>query len=310
MSKRLSKTKETEKPTLLPLSDVAVEAIPGGDDEGIASACSSAQTLAKPLLAALLQLVKTCEQIQRSGVTTAFAKDDLSPRLKESIEKTQKDIPTLPTSLLQLTELIESWRGNEVRTRRTRFEKIAEQQGWQIYGSWPEPVVEKVVFIVVNDSTGQVTVNGQRVKGTPTAERIAFSVADELQNLRKAQTEPSEFGSGLRKAFISAGGSPEKGVAVFDLLRGMVLQRQSKAFHRDPKQELFKGYSVAQFRNDLTAFLATGAPRIKEGNTEYELEIQGGSFASEGIFMYFPQTNRLATCGRLTFRPITVEGRS
>src|SRR5262249_26430909 len=155
---------------------------------------------------------------------------DLASRLNDAIEQIQKDIPALPTSLLELTRLIEGWRSNEARTRRTRFEKIAEELRWQIYGSWPEPVVEKVVFIVVNDSTGQVTVNGQRVKGTPTAERIASSVADELQSLRKAQTEPAEFGSSLRKAFISAGGSPEKGVAVFDLLREMVFQRQSKAF--------------------------------------------------------------------------------
>lgn len=310
MTKRSSKAKDFEKSTLLPLAVIPIGETPNVDDENMAAACLSTHTLAKQLLTSLSQLVKTCEQIQRVGVKAAFTKDDLAHRLNETIEQTQKNMPPLPASLLELTQLIESWRSNEVRTRRTRFENIADDLSWRIYGSWPEPVVERVAFVVVNDSTGLVTVNGQRVKGTPTAERIASSVAEELQSLRKAQVEPSEFISNLRKAFITAGGSPEKGVAVFDLLREMVLQRQSKAFQKDPKNELFKGYSVAQFRNDLTGLLATGAPRVREGNTEYELEIQGGSFASDGIFMYFPQTDRLATCGRLTFRPIGVEGKS
>ena len=310
MSKKTSKPKELGEATLLPLQNVAIETGADANDERVLAACSNTQTLAKQLVAALSRLAKTCEQVQRSGISAAFAKDDLSSHLKAAIEQAQKTIQTLPASLVELTELIESWRSNEARMRRTRFEKIAGELSWKISGSWPEPVVEKVVFVVVNDSTGLATVNGQRVKGTPTAERIASSVAKELQELRKAQVEPSEFISNLRKAFLSAGGSREKGVAVFDLLREMVFQRQSKAFQKDPKNELFKGYSVAQFRNDLTSLLATDAPKVKEGNTEYELEIQGGSFASDGIFMYFPQTDRLATCGRLTFRPINVEGKS
>src|SRR4029077_2972007 len=152
-------------------------------------------------------------------------------------------------------------------------------------------------------------INGQRIKGTATAERIASAIAHELEILRKDRTEPAEFISSMRKAFARIGESAVKGVAVHDILREIVWQRQSKAFQKDPRPELFKGYSVSQFRSDLTYYLASGAPRVKDGNTEYELEIQGGSFASDGIFMYFPQTDRLATCGRLKLRPVNGEER-
>ena len=47
-------------------------------------------------------------------------------------------------------------------------------------------------------------------------------------------------------------------------------------------------------------------PPIDEGGKSYELQVVGGSFAQDGIYMYFPQTDRLATCGRLTFQPLAL----
>lgn len=310
----MTKRKKNAEPdshnaALLPLESLAIKEAQDFDSEAMAAACSEAQDLAKQALAVLSQLRKTCEEIRRDGVPTALTKSDLSPRLKQTIEQAQQVVPKLPAILIELAALTERWRTSESRTRRTRFEQIAKQLNWKIVGSWPEPVVEQVVFIVVNESTGRATVNGQQMKGTATAERIASAVTLELENLQKNRTDPVEFIASVRKAFTAVGGSAETGLSVLDLLHEMLWQRQSKAFQRDPRPELFRGYSVSQFRNDLTYYLASGAPRVKEANTEYELEIQGGSFASDGIFMYFPQTDRLATCGRLTFRPLGGEER-
>src|SRR5262245_10893974 len=120
MSKKPSKVRDSDKAALLPLPEASIEAVADASDETLTTACSNTQALAKQLSAALSQLAKTCEQIQRAGGSAAFAKDDLSPRLKEAIEKVQNSIPTLPTSLLELTELVEGWRNVEARTRRTR----------------------------------------------------------------------------------------------------------------------------------------------------------------------------------------------
>jgi hypothetical protein len=104
-------------------------------------------------------------------------------------------------------------------------------------------------------------------------------------------------------------GEPGKGVPVFDVLRGLLLLRQSKRFHRDPRAEAFRPYPAAQFRADLTHYLASGAAPVQEGRARYQLEIAAGSFAQDGLFMFFPQTERLGTCGRLTFQPMQ-EGES
>lgn len=310
MTKRTKKPKtESNASGLLPLEISSIEGAQDFDSDGMIALCSHAQTIGKQAVSALSQLVKTCEEIQREGIPNAFTNSDLSPRLKQLIEQSQQVIPKVPTLLVELATLTDDWRANEGRTRRSRFEEIAKQLNWKVIGSWPEPVIEQVVFVVVNDSNSQATINGQKIKGTATAERIASAIAHELETLRKDRTEPVEFISSMRKAFARIGESAVKGVAVHDVLREIVWQRQSKAFQKDPRPELFKGYSVSQFRSDLTYYLASGAPPVKDGNTEYKLEIHGGSFASDGIFMYFPETDRLATCGRLKFRSVDGEER-
>jgi hypothetical protein len=288
-----------ETPTL---EGFRLKEVPDFDGEAMAALCSNAQTLAKQAAAAFSKLARTCEEIKKDGVLTAFAKTDLSRRLKQTIEQAQQITPKLPGLLIDLADSVDSWQAGESRTRRARFEDIAQQLNWKIVGSWPEPVVQDVVFIVVDEAKRRVTVNGQQVRGSLTAERIAAVVATELRDLEEDRAEPSEFIAAAWKAFTSGGGSEERGISVFDLLREMVWQRQGKTFQRDPRQELFRGYSVAQFRCDLTNYLAAGAPPVKEGNTEYELEVQGGSFAADGVFIFLPQTHRLATCGRLAFR--------
>ena len=100
------------------------------------------------------------------------------------------------------------------------------------------------------------------------------------------------------------GGQADSGILAFDLLEKLVWQRQSKSFHRDPRTESFKGYSSRKISADLTYYLASGAPICPEGNSTFRLEIVGEGYSQQGgMFMYFPQSDRLATCGRLIFRP-------
>ena len=150
------------------------------------------------------------------------------------------------------------------------------------------------------------TVNGRLVAGKPTAERLANAVAEEFAVLQQNLTAPETFIAQAWKAYAVRSSNSHTGVQVHDLLAELTWQRQSKGFQRDPRADLFRSYPLAQFRADLTQYLASGASPIDEGGKSYELQVVGGSFAQEGIYMYFPQTDRLATCGRLTFQPLAL----
>jgi hypothetical protein len=160
------------------------------------------------------------------------------------------------------------------------------------------------VFIAVDEKQDRATVNGRLVSGKPTAERLANAVGDELAALQDHLTAPETFIAQVWKAYAACSSNSHTGVQVHKLLAELTWQRQSKGFQRDPRADLFRSYPLAQFRADLTQYLALGAPPINDSGNSYELQVVGGSFAQDGIYMYFPQTDRLATCGRLTFQPI------
>jgi hypothetical protein len=163
-------------------------------------------------------------------------------------------------------------------------------------------VVEGIVFVVVDGDKDKATINGQTIQGLPTSEKLLKEVEVELEQLNKSKLEPQKFVDELWRAYRSCGGKVDEGVLVFDLLREFVWSRQSNRFQRNPTADLFKPYPVAQFRADLTGYLGAGAPPVRDGSNRYNLEVVGGSYAEHGLFMYFPQADRLATCGRLTFR--------
>ena len=165
-------------------------------------------------------------------------------------------------------------------------------------------MIEGIVFLVIDEEKNRVTLNGLVLAASPTAERLIEAVRQELASLTSNRPSPAEFVKQLWKVYRAMGGQVDSGILAFDLLERIVWQRQSKSFHRDPRSELFRGYSMAQFRADLTYYLASGVRTMSEGNSTFRLEIVGGSYAQDGMFMYFPQSDRLATCGRLIFRPV------
>jgi hypothetical protein len=233
----------------------------------------------------------------------ALATSDLATAIAKAADDLAAGLQPLAAGIGRLRQIVEEWRAAERRSRRGRFEEGVRGQGWSLVGSWPEPVVEHTVFIVVDEAKDSATVNGRTVSGVPTAEKLIGAAAQEVELLARDRTTPEDFILQVWKAYCAAGGQPGQGVPVFDLLRALVWVRQSKRFQRDPRSEFFRPYPLAQFRADLTHYLGSGLPPARDGKQTYALEIAAGSFAQDGLFMFFPQTERLASCGRLTFQP-------
>jgi hypothetical protein len=249
-------------------------------------------------------LLKACESAKKVGIGVSLADSDFAHKVKAASHDLREAVDPCLASTKRLTDQLLQWERAEKNSRRSRFEQESRRRGWKVLGSWPEPVIEGIVFLVVDEEKNRVTLNGRALAGSPTAEKLVEAVRQELTLLTANRPAPAEFIKQLWKVYRAMGGQVDSGILAFDLLEKLVWQRQSKTFHRDPRSELFKGYSMAQFRADLTHYLASGAPNMSEGNSTFRLEIVGGSYAQDGMFMYFPQSDRLATCGRLIFRPV------
>jgi hypothetical protein len=256
----------------------------------------------EPLQRHLAAMKATLSDANKRGTVSSFTETDASTKLGAACANLREEIAPGLKNVEAIEKCLSQWRAAERGSRRPRFEGLAKDHGWKVMGNWPEPVIGGVVFLVVEDSKDKATVNGRPFSGLPTAERLAAHVETELKDLERHKTDPEKFIAELWQAYASCDGKVSEGVLVFDLLREMMLLRQSKKFQRDPDASHFRSYPVAQFRADLTAYLAAGSPPVRDGSKQLTLEVVGGSFAENGLFMYFPQTDRLATCGRLTFR--------
>lgn len=276
--------------------------VPGFDAASFGMAADQMRAQLAALATQTSLLTNACDSVQKDGALASLAQTDAAARFADTTDNILAQLDPLKSALTQLRASLDEWHSAERDSRRFRFEEGARLRHWTLVGSWPEPVVNGIVFILVDEGKGRTSINNRPLSGFPSAERLLVASHDALSELERNRTEPVAFIATVWKAFLACGGQPGAGVDVFDLLAEMTWRRQSKAFGRDPRTDLFRGYSAPQFRADLTHYLASGAPPAHDGRAEYRLEVVGGSFSQDGLFMYFPQTQRLATCGRLTFR--------
>lgn len=278
--------------------------IPDFDPTEFQRLCAEAEAAAKEGVKAFAAMQAACDETRNQGALEALAQGERAAAAAEAVSVASNSWQRWLTLLNNWKSAYDIWHAGERRSRRMRFEQLSQSCNWTITGTWPEPVLNRIVFLTIDELKDKAAVNGRPVAGLPTAERLARAVADEITTLQQQLTQPEAFISQLWKAYSARTQHPQTGVQVLELIAEMTWQRQSKAFQRDPRSEFYRGYSLAQFRADLTHYLASGAPAVSSGGKSLELHIAGGSFAQDGIYMYFPQTDRLATCGRLTFQPV------
>ena len=254
------------------------------------------------------ELAGTLDTLLRDGSLIALTQAQSPVDIGGDAAAIVPDLVKDAENLERIAATIKRWDISERRSRRTRFEEIARRRGWGVAGAWPEPVVDGIVFIKIDEDRNRAFINGQTLAGNPTAERLTDFAAGEIDELLRRRLEPTAFVADVWAAFRECGATPGQGLNVYRVLRELLWLKQAKGFRVDPRQDGFRPYPMAQFRADLTHYLASGAPPFKDSRTEYQLEAVGGSFAQDAIFMYFPQTGRLASCGRLTFRAVEPRG--
>jgi hypothetical protein len=131
--------------------------VPGFDSgilrKSIGDALPKAQTASRELES----LRRLLEALAAPDVLQALATSDSGPGVEAGLAHLRAELPALLSDLERVAEQIAEWRGAERRSRRARFEEAAARRGWALAGSWPEPVVQHVVFVAVDEAKGFAT---------------------------------------------------------------------------------------------------------------------------------------------------------
>lgn len=208
---------------------------------------------------------------------------------------------SMPNNLDEAISATEEVLNQERSTLQQRFLEKVSQRGWTVQGNWPEPVIDQVIFVKVDTKRGKTVVNGRSLASFSLAQLLKAIEAERDTLLRK-DFDPAKWLAELSTAYDRArslrglpNGEP---IPVFDIVPQIAWARQEEKFFHNPSAENFLPYSVVQFRADLTRTLAADITQTAGGR---RLEISSGSFVKDTIFVYFPITRHLGSCGRIAF---------
>jgi len=231
------------------------------------------------------------------------------PRITSAIDESRRiwrdNREAITDKLEDAFRIAQELHTQQLSTLEHRFRQEVEKHGWSLQGSWPEPVVEQVVFVKIVPEAGKIFINDRVIPWCP-IEELVVEIDKERSELCPSSFSPLAWLSEVCRAYdkVVANLELSKGepVPVFDVLAQIVWGRQDKKFFSDPSRENFKDYSVKEFRANLTHALASGITTTDDGR---RLDISAGSFSRQTIFMYFPSTRHLGSCGRIAFNQST-----
>lgn len=187
------------------------------------------------------------------------------------------------------------------------LKQFCDERGAELWGATPDFIVDGIVYLGVDFTTGSVTLNDQKLHLFP-FKKVLQHLIEELDRYKKEAFDPPKFLRQLWQAYEAranehqrSANSMRKRIAIFDLLLELALQEQSTAFSRNPVKERFKSYSQHRFRANLFRLLVSGADLSLRGR---RLILEPTSVADEGLFIYLPATGRCGFVGHLLFSPV------
>lgn len=258
------------------------------------------------LVEKLKSLAGPLNRLEKVLRSTHKASEDYSwPEVLSCLASTRKaweaHAASLPKNLAEAISATEELLNQQRSTLQQRFREKVAQRDWTVQGNWPEPVVDQVIFVKVDTNRGKAIVNGQSLSSI-SLDQLLKAIETERAALLRQDFDPVKWLAELSTAYDRARsmrGIPDgEPIPVFHIIPQLAWARQDEKFLHNPSAENFFPYSVMQFRADLTRTLAADVTQTADGR---RLEISSGSFVKDTIFMYFPITGHLGSCGRIAF---------
>ena len=118
-------------------ADLPVAGIPDVDHAAILGAFNEFDAVARALMRNLASIQATGDEARKNGLIRTLATSERTWQLAAAMAEAELALQACSTCLRPLRSGLEAWRAGELRSRRTRFERIATELGWKVIGSWP-----------------------------------------------------------------------------------------------------------------------------------------------------------------------------
>jgi hypothetical protein len=181
----------------------------------------------------------------------------------------------------------------------TDFRNAVSSQGLLVSGQWPRYFINHILPVAVDETKQRVHI-GEDPPTTPSIEKLIRSIESQLKILKP---DPKKLADFLKEVYIACKEltSPaNRTVAVWDLYKQIVINRQSSKFWRNASSNNFRPFRELDFKAYITELLKVNLTSISEQQLRLHPPIQKG----DSMYIYQPAENRFSHVGRVEFMPI------
>lgn len=181
----------------------------------------------------------------------------------------------------------------------TDFRNSASSKGLLVSGQWPRYFVNHILPVSVDEKKQRIGI-GEDPPITPLMEKIFKNIESQLKMLKIPPAKLADFLQEVFNSYKELVSPGTRTVAVFDLYKRVVINRQSNKFWRNASAENFRPFRELDFKAFLTELLKANLTSISGHQLRLHPPIKKG----DSMYIYQPGENRFSHVGRVEFQPI------
>ena len=166
-------------------------------------------------------------------------------------------------------------------------------------GQWPKYYINYIIPVVINEKKYSISVGEEKIQSLDLIKFIE-SVKKQLDNLKMTSTKLKKFLKELYEAYIKIVSTGSHSVAIWNVYRNMVINKQPKTLWRDASDSSFRSFRALEFRAYLTELLKINLTTV----SDCQLRLLPPISKDESMYIYQPFEDRFCNVGRIEFSPI------
>ena len=166
-------------------------------------------------------------------------------------------------------------------------------------GQWPEYYINYIIPVVIDEKKYSISVGEEKIQSLDLIKLIE-SLKKQLNNLKITSTKLEKFLNELYDTYIKIVTTGNRTVAIWNVYRNMVINKQPKTLWRDASDSSFRSFRVLEFRAYFTELLKINLTNV----SDCQLRLLPPISKDESMYIYQPFEDRFCNVGRIEFSPI------
>jgi hypothetical protein len=255
----------------------------------------------KSVTSRLNDTVKNIEKKQTNikRMITNFKKQECSSNPCAALIWIQANIDILQNEdpgITQVAKQIEDYCKDLLLRFEADLKDNISSNNFILSGQWPTYYINHLIPVIINERKYSISVGEEEIQ--------SLDLVKLIESLKKQSNNLKITGASLKKFLNELYDTCEKitptgnhSIAIWNVYRNMVINKQSKTFWRDASNTKFRAFRILEFRAYLTELLKANLTTV----SNCQLRLLPPISRDESMYIYQPSEDRFCNVGRIEF---------